>query len=555
MRANDMSFLRAFGRERLFRASRATRGSGVLVLAASLIAVSACGSSGASSTSTSAGSSTSTGTGSTAASGTLTVQFAGPPILGLDPSHEAGGQSVIYSSLAYDSLIYEEPNGSLVPDLATSWKWLGSGHTQFQLTLRPGVKFSDGSTMTPAGVAQWLSYFSKANSIRSSLLAQMTAATATGQDTVVMTLNSPNPDLPYILSQTYGAGFVASPKAMDKPGSLANATDGTGPFELDPSATVTGDHYTYVRNPHYWNPSAVHFAKVIVKAVGAPTSVESAVQSGEINVALGDPSTMSAAKSAGVAVTSAQSGTTALYLLDRSGRTVKALGSQAVRQAINYAIDRSAIVKALYPNGGAVPTAQVGVPQAGFDVSLDNYYPYDPAKAKSLLASAGYPNGFSFTAMCSTILGTCTTAQAVAASLASVGITMNIDQESQISTFNQKFSTAQVPAVFFGLGDKPYIAAQGLVSTASFQNSFKSTDPVVTAAYNQIAAAATPAAESAAYEVLIKDLTQLAWFAPVFRSQQFIYANGVSGVTISNADPTYYSPVDPAGQHSWRPAS
>lgn len=553
MRASNMPFLRAFGRQRLFRASRAIRGSGVLVLAASLITVSACGSSGSSSTST--GSNSSTGTGRTAASGTLTVQFAGPPILGLDPSHEAGGQSVIYSSLAYDSLIYEESDGSLVPDLATSWKWLGSGHTRFQLTLRPGVKFSDGSTMTATGVAQWLSYFSKANSIRSSLLEQMTSAKATGQDTVVMTLSSPNPDLPYILSQTYGAGFVASPKAMNKPGSLANATDGTGPFELDPSATVTGDHYTYVRNPQYWNPSAVHFTKVIVKAVPTPTSVESAVQSGEINVALGDPSTISAAKSADVTVTSAQSGTTALYLLDRSGRMVKALGSQAVRQAINYAIDRSAIVKALFPNGGAVPTAQVGVPLAGFDASLDNYYPYDPAKAKSLLASAGYPNGFSFTAMCSTNLGTCTMAQAVAASLANVGITMNIDQESQVSTFNQKFSTAQVPVVFFGLGDKPYIEAQGLVSTTSFQNSFKSTDPVVTAAYNQVAAAATPAAETAAYEVLVKDLTQLAWFAPVYRSQQFIYTSGVSGVTISNADPTYYSPVDPTGQHSWRPAS
>jgi peptide/nickel transport system substrate-binding protein len=546
MRAKDMPFLRASGRGRPSRAFRGTLGAGTLALAIGLIA--ACSSSGTTSTSTSAANAAS-------ANGTLTVQFAGPPILGLDPSHEAGGQSVIYSTLAYDSLIYQEANGSLVPDLATSWKWLGSGHTQLELTLRPGVKFGDGSTMTAAGVAQWLLYFKNADSIRSSLLAQMTSAKATGPDTVVMTLSSPNPDLPYILTQTYGAGFVASPSAMDKKGSLDNATDGTGPFELDPSATVTGDHYTYVRNPHYWNPSAVHYTKVIVKAVATPTSIESAVQSGEINVALGDATTMSAAKSAGIKAVSAQSGVTALFLLDRAGQEVKALGSQAVRQAINYAIDRQAIIKALYPSGGAVPTSQMGVPEAGFDPSLDNYYPYDPAKAKSLLSSAGYPNGFSFTAMCSPILGTCTPAQAVAASLSSVGITMTIDQESQISTFNQKFATAQVPAVFFTSGDEPFIQAQSLVPPTSFENSFKSTNPTVTAAYNQVAAAPTPAAETTAYQSLIKDLTQLAWFAPVYRTQQLIYVNGVSGVTISNADPNYYSPVDPTGQYSWRPTS
>jgi peptide/nickel transport system substrate-binding protein len=547
MRAKDMPFPRAFGRARLSRPFRGALGAGALVLAASLIA--ACSSSGTT------GSTTSSRSSAASTSGTLTVQFAGPPILGLDPSHEAGGQSVIYTSLAYDSLIYQESSGSLAPDLATSWKWLGSGHTQFELTLRSGVKFSDGSTMTPAGVAQWLLYFKNANSIRSTLLAQMVSAKATGPDTVVMTLSSPNPDLPYILTQTYGAGYVASPKAMDKPGSLANATDGTGPFELDPSATVTGDHYTYVRNPDYWNPSAVHYTKVIVKAVATPTSVESAVQSGEINVALGDPTTMSAAKSAGLTVVSAQSGVTALFLLDRAGRLVKALGSQSVREAINYAIDRPGIIKALYPSGGAVPTSQMGVPEAGFDPSLDNYYSYDPAKAKSLLASAGYPNGFSFTAMCSPILGTCTPAQAVAASLSSVGIIMNIDQESQISNFNQKFSSAQVPAVFFTSGDRPYIEAQSLVSPTSFENSFKSTDPAVTSAYGQVAAAPTPAAETTAYQGLIKDITQLAWFAPIYRTQQFIYVNAVSGVSLSSADPNYYSPVDPTGQYSWRPAS
>lgn len=488
-------------------------------------------------------------------SGTLTMQFAGPPIAGLDPAHEAGGQSVVYTSLAYDSLIFEQPDGTLVPDLATRWTWQDKQNKVLQLTIRKGVKFSDGQLLTPAGVAQWLEYFKNGNSIRSYELAEMASATVSG-DTVTITLNSPNPNLPLLLTQTYGAGFVASPAAMAKKGSMDAATDGAGPFKLDPAQTVGGDHYTYVRNPNYWNPGVVHFDKVVVKAMGDNNTVLSAVESGQVDVAIGAGATAKAAKSAGINVIDAgSSNITALFLLDRDGRTVKAMGDQRVRQAINYAIDRKGIVQALDPNGYATPTSQLLLPdRVGYSAADDGHYSYDPAKAKQLLAEAGYGGGFSFTGMCFTALGTCPAAQAVASSLAKVGITMHVDQESVPATFNQKFGSGTVPGVFFGLGDTTFLSAQQWLPTNSFQNSYKSQDAQLTQAYTALAAAQTNSAAESAAKQLSDRVLDLAWFAPVERLNTVYYVKGVAGVKWDVADPGYYSPVDPTGKYSWRPS-
>lgn len=527
------------------RRSDTIRRSAIALLAAGLAAatLAAC-STGGSPSPTSSGNENST----------LTMQFVGPPILGLDPATEAGGTSIIYSSLAYDSLLYQEPDGSLAPDLATSWK-MSDANKVLTLTIRKGVTFSDGTKLTPEAVVTWLNYFKSTTAIRNYELATMTSATASG-DQVTITLSDSNPDLPLLLTQSYGAGYVASPKALAVPKSLTNKTVGTGPFIFDPSQSVTGDHYTYVKNPHYWNPSAVHFGKVVVKAVGDPNTVLSAVQSGQINVSLGDSSTAAAAKSAGIDVTVAKgSGSTALFLLDRAGTTVKALGDQRVRQAINYAIDRDSIVKALYKNGYAVPTASLLRPgQPGFSAKDDDAYPYDPAKAKQLLTEAGYPSGFGFTAMCNAALGNCGIAQAVASSLAKSGIKLSIDEEDQVQTFNQKFGSGTVPAVFFGTGDTTFLSAQQWLPTNSFQNSYKATDDQLTSAYQELARATTASAADAAATKLNKRVIDLAWFAPVVRNDQLFYATGVKGVTASSKAPTYYSPVDPTGKNSWRPS-
>ncbi|HWU60356.1 MAG TPA: ABC transporter substrate-binding protein [Microbacteriaceae bacterium] len=528
------------------RRSDTLRRTAIALLAAGLTAASlaACSSGGSSPSSAPADENS-----------TLTMQFVGPPILGLDPAYEAGGTSVVYSSLAYDSLLYQQPDGTISPDLATSWK-LSEGNKVLTLKIRKGVKFSDGTSLTPDAVVTWLNYFKGTAGIRNYELADMTSATASG-DSVTITMSSPNPDLPLLLTQSYGAGFVASPKALKVPKSLNNASAGTGPFIFDAKQSVTGDHYTYVKNPHYWNKSAVHYGKVVVKVVSDANTILSAVQSGQLNVALGNSTTAKSAKAAGITLTTAKgSGSTALFLLDRAGQTVKALGDVRVRQAINYAIDREAIVKALQPNGYAVPTSQLLRPgQPGFSAKQDDAYPYNVKKAKQLLAEAGYPDGFTFTAMCNAALGNCGVAQAVASSLSDSGITMQIDEENQVQTFNTKFGSGTVPAVFFGTGDTTFLSAQQWLPTNSFQNSYKSTDTQLTSDFQALGSATSASAADEAATKLNDRVLELAWFAPILRTDQLFYSKGVTGVAASSKAPTYYSPVDPTGKHSWRPAS
>jgi peptide/nickel transport system substrate-binding protein len=190
--------------------------------------------------------------------------------------------------------------------------------------------------------------------------------------------------------------------------------------------------------------------------------------------------------------------------------------------------------------------------QPGFDKANDSYYSYDPGKAKNLLAQAGYSGGFTFTGMCFTLLGTCPVAQAVASSLSKVGVTMKVDQESAPATFNQKFGSGTVPAVFFGMGDTTFLSAQQWLPTNSFQNSYKSSDERLTSAYNELAAAQSESASDRAASKLVSRALDLAWFAPVARLDTIYYVKGVSNVKWTAAAPGYYSPTDPSGKYSWR---
>ncbi|MGH3279906.1 MAG: ABC transporter substrate-binding protein, partial [Trebonia sp.] len=118
-----------------------------------------------------------------------------------------------------------------------------------------------------------------------------------------------------------------------------------------------------------------------------------------------------------------------LYIFDRGGKITPALKDVRVRKAINYAIDSKAIVDA-YLGGTTVGTLtrqQFGPDSDAWDPALNGLYPYNPAKAKELLAEAGYPNGFTVTMPYYPIVGT-GVLDTVKAMLGKVGITVKYDQ-------------------------------------------------------------------------------------------------------------------------------
>jgi ABC-type transport system substrate-binding protein len=122
--------------------------------AAALTLLTACAGGGGAVGGTTASTGTGTSASAGAASGTLTVAVTGPPV-SMDPSHADNGNGLYPIELAYEPLIWESDNGSLTPGLATSWKYIGTGNKQFQLTIRSGAKFADGEPVTPQAVTTW----------------------------------------------------------------------------------------------------------------------------------------------------------------------------------------------------------------------------------------------------------------------------------------------------------------------------------------------------------------------------------------------------------------
>ena len=357
----------------------------------------------------------------------------------LNPAIAGGGDEAMPIDLAYESLTHQEPNGDIGPGLATSWHYIGNTNTEFSLTLRTNARFSDGTPVTASAVKAWLdyAYFKVKGYITSSVA--LKDITTSGNYTVVLHLAQPNSLMPYELSEADMWGYIGSPKAIAHASTLGTGTDGAGMYVAVPSQSVAGSTYVFKPNPYYYNQSAVHFSEVVAKVITSPTTMVEAIKSGQLNVAQGDITTAPTAQAAGLDVITEPSGFDQILLLDRGPKTPNGapnpLNSVQVRQALNYAVNRQAVTQAIYGKYG-VPSDETGSLD-GLVPSLQNYYSYNPAKAKSLLAAAGYPNGFSFTVDSESAFGTLAdpVLEAIAQEYRAIGVTMKITTSPVLPTW------------------------------------------------------------------------------------------------------------------------
>jgi peptide/nickel transport system substrate-binding protein len=467
--------------------------------------------------------------------GTLTVAYSSVPQT-LDPAKTVQNNS-LYQALAYEPLIVRRSDGSLQPGLALSWRYVGSDNTELQLTLRPHVKFSDGSTLTAQDVVDHFHYVLQAGGQFVPLFAG-DRFTATGPLTVVIKTPKPNPDLPTLLTQDDVVGGVISPLGLKNKPKLGTQTFGAGPYQLDPSATVAGDHYTFVQNPNYYDKKSVHWKKVVVRAITNPQSTLNAMKTGQVDFAVGDASTLAAAKQAGLDVTMTPLLWIGVTLADRGGTIAKPLADVRVRQALNYATDRETISSALFPDNGR-PTSQLTVPGGyGYDKALDNAYPYDPDKAKALLAQAGYPGGFSLKIVTADYQSMNLVAEALVQQWKKVGVTLQVTDRSDANQYSSEAFGAKYPAFMTIFGQQPiWTEGPSLFLPSALFNPFHTADPELQSLYDEAARAAV-AAKPAADQRVEAWLVHNAWFVPVVATGlPFYAAKTVTGTAVSPKAP------------------
>jgi peptide/nickel transport system substrate-binding protein len=515
----------ASGRRRLRRRSAA---AGLTVLA---LAAAGCAGSGA----TSANSQSSKGAGATAASvgSTLTIADTAFPTT-MDPG---GGQNAYnqYYDLAYDPLIVQTVSGGYAPGLATSWSY-GPDNESFSFTLRSGVKFSDGTAFNADAVKAWVQHELKVpGGAGLTYLDNLTTIDVTSPTKLTLHFSKPTPQLPFVFSQALEMGEIGNPKQATG-NYLATHTDGAGEYVLDPAQTVVGDHYTFTPNPYYWNPKAIHWKKIVIRVITNPTTTLQAMQSGQVQFAVQQQvSSIPTAKADGFNVTMPLQAFYGLAINDRTGSIVPALAKVQVRQAINYALNRAALNQAVYAGYGQ-PNDEIALPgDDGYVSSLASRYTYDPAKAKQLLAAAGYPHGFTMHILDVAALGFDTLAEAISGELAAVGIKAVPVTAANIGDYFGKLASGKYETSILGFGGLPgYFLYDLLIGPHATQfNPLHTASSVLTGAYNALLPLSASAASQYSQQ-MVSYVTNQAWFA-IADSTPFV-AFGVKGIAGSNAE-------------------
>jgi peptide/nickel transport system substrate-binding protein len=345
------------------------------------------------------------------------------------PTLDATKAGAYYQTLglALETLVRVSPQGKLEPWLAE--KVDRTNDTTFVYHLRRGVKFSDGNEMTAADVVNSLDYYRAPTSLAAPFFRAIKSVEAKDRYTVVVTLTAPDASWPWQPAAAPGIfekRFQQAHKAtFGKPGTL---TIGTGPWKFDSLDPSSGAKLS--ANPHYWG-GAVNVGRIALKFFNDETSEALAFRAGEIDVAF--PSDVRAFTSTSAAKVQSRQSLTELAL--EFDTLAPPWDDIHVRRAVAYAIDRTAILKALgspaVPSTTLIPAAQLYTLASRGDVdamlaSLPQY-PHDLAKARAEMAQSRYAHGA--TADFNTLagFGFRDMAQVIKAELAPIGITLNIN--------------------------------------------------------------------------------------------------------------------------------
>jgi peptide/nickel transport system substrate-binding protein len=330
--------------------------------------------------------------------GTLTIAFPSEESASLDPVTAVSGDftdTALYN--IFEPLVMYDQNFTLKPVLATGWKQVNS--TVYTFTLRTGVRFQDGTPFNASAVVFSINRGLQDCSLLKTMCDIVRKVVANNNSAVTFYLKKDGPLANFFAELAYEPGLIVSPTAVNKFGDkFGQHPVGTGPYML--ADFVPNDHLTLVANPNYWGGKP-YIDQVTLRVIPDPSTTAESLLSGSVQF-----SPLSAQIAAQVV---GRNGLTAYYTTPykviMAGLNVKdpVLSNPLVRQALNYAVDRTSIIDAV-EGGHAVPAFSPILPYmtGSYDPSMNPYPPHgDITKAKQLLEQAGYKNGVNITVLVS----------------------------------------------------------------------------------------------------------------------------------------------------------
>ena len=368
----------------------------------------------------------------------------------LDPHNTtaAGTREVLFN--VYEGLLKPDTDGNLVPAVASSYT-VSDQSDVFTFTLRDGVRFHNGALVTAGDVVYSIS---RAAGLETgepliSGLAVVSSVEATDDKTIVITTSEPNAELPAYLT----AAII--PEGNDP----TKETIGTGPFKY--VSRSAQENIIIERFDDYWGDKA-SLQQVTFKIIENADTLVLSLKSGAIDMAAHLTAAQAKELSDGFTVLEGTMNLVqALYL----NNAIEPFNDVRVRQALCYAVDKQTIMDFMADGRGTKIGSSI-YPAFGryFLPELADYYTQDIEKAKSLLAEAGYPNGFSMTiTVPSNYTPHVDTAQVLVEQLAAIGVTATIDTVEWSTWLSDVYSGRNFESTVIGF-DASSLTASALLA-------------------------------------------------------------------------------------------
>lgn len=462
----------------------------------------------------------------------------------LDPALASSVAAIGVSHWLYNGLVTFDDKAHVQPDLATRYTLSPDGR-RFTFYLRHGVRFQDGRAFTSADVKYSLTRLLRpetrspgssfyrgivgALDLLSGKKHELAGVEAPSPFVVVIRLQAPETTFLQRLGLNYAAIVPAG--AAENP-DFAKHPIGTGPFRLEQD--ISGQRLVFERNAHYFKPGLPHLQRIDVE-LGLNEQVEALrFERGDLD-AIGLLRSIGAADYARLASNPAWSHRflsapdMATYYVGMNTR-LKPFDDPRVRRAVAMAVDKAKLVR--FVNGrGVIARSFLPPGLPGADPTLHGYA-YDPARARALLAEAGYPHGFTTTYWCSNAQTALKVAEGIQQDLRLVGIMATL-RPLAFPTFLSGVGREGNAAIFTGNWSQDYPDPENFLGTLFTSKAIKPVNSINTTFFrdaevdrllDEAAHTLSTPRRFALYHLAERRILSVAPIVPLYHPERFVLA-------------------------------